>query len=429
MRRSVLSALLLLAASAVTAHAAIIPITTQGVIILQPEQGCSLFEADDGNTYTLTSQGIFTDGDRVQVSGTINTDILGTCSGVAGYQINVTSIGPAFAGIGTISISKTGPRLTTDDGRVFKLQNGGNSRLGGTMYVQGAVQLDERSIPTIINNTVGRAFSGLARIISLAPGNLLIRAEDGAYYSLDRRGSLGAFIQENDLIFVEGIRGTSANDITPLTSVTARPAFHASGNIIAQGAGVALDAQTLIFANPFITPAINAMPAGTKAYLRGRRTDDYDYGEVKTPNFIRRGVAGASYSTIGIIDTDTKTLLSLNDGKTIHLENVGSDVFTPDGSLAYVAGHIASEDAFSVTFLNNETRMGVMEEGTILNGYGCTPIIVFDTVGWVFPLNLGGYQVNQHVAVTGGINPDTPCLDAPGLIDNTIIETACPNCE
>jgi hypothetical protein len=428
-RKILLSVLAAAAAFASTAHAAIINVSTQGVIVEHPNSVCSVFEADTGETFTLSSLGGYTHGDRVHVTGTYDTNQFSQCENTGGPTITVSAIQPAFAGVGAISFTKTSTILTTPDNRTYLVPAAGSIRAAGNVYVQGTVTPGSRTLSTINATSVGPGFSGFGRITSFGPGPITFVSEAGATYTLDRPGSIGTQFYENDLIFVEGIRGTTVGGVTPLTSVTARPAFHAKGQVIAHGAGVALDPHTMIFAGPYTATAINSTTIGTSVYVRGRNADDYDYGETKTANFIRESTSGDAYATVGILDVASSTVFSLTDGTTVYLECTGNDYLTPDGTLVYVAGQVASQTLTTVTYARNEVRIGIMEEGYLYNGFGCTPIIVFNTVGWVFPRNTGGYPVNTHVAVTGGLNLQIPCFDLVGLVDNTIIETACPNCE
>ncbi len=432
-RLSRLAALLLAPAAllAPSTHAAIINVSFQGVIVENAGGACTTFEADNGSTYILSTLGAFSAGDRVHVTGSYNDQQVGICFNTGGPTINVTSIQPAFAGVGTLVTINEKSRLTTDDGRVFVVQNGGAAR-ASRVYVQGIVTIPSaRGNPVITSNVIGPAFSEFGRIISLTPGNLRFKADSGGIYSLDRPGSLAGVV-EGDAIFVEGIRGSiGPGGVTPITAVTARPAFHASGRVASTPAGNVLDPDTLILPDRYTASALAPFPAGAKVYLRGRSADDYDYGEAKPAHNVRLSAAGASYSTVGVLNTANNTLFSLSDGSTIHLEYNGNPLYTPSGSLAYVAGEISAQSPGSVTLSHNEVRIGIDAEGFLVNGFGCTPIIVFDNGGYVFPKYNAPYPVGEHVRVVGGITFDLPCADEVGLVDNSIVSTPAPciNCE
>lgn len=410
-----------------SAIAATINVSLQGVLVQDVTGGCITFEGDDGATYFLSTLGGFAAGDRVHVTGSYNDTQAGVCFNTAAFQITVTQLRPTFAGVGTISVVGEKTRLVTDDGRTFVLQNTGGFRSGARAYAQGTVTAS-RTTWVLSGNTIGPAFSEFGRITSLAPGALRFTSESGAVYSLDRPGSING-VFEGDAVFVEGIRGRlGAGGVTPLTSVTARPAFHASGRI-AQGGGFAPD--TLILGDQYTASAIAGTPVGTKVYLRGRSADDYDFGEFKPVRNIRLSRADISYTALGILDTASRTVTNYLDNTVIHLEHIGNPFLNPSGSLVYIAGAVASEGFNTVTLSHNEVRIGIIQEGVLLNGFGCTPIIRFDNGGYIFPKNNGGLPVNTRVRVTGGFTFQVPCNDEYGMVDNTIEASPnqCPNCE
>jgi hypothetical protein len=428
--RKLLAAALIgtMAMIAAPASAGIVNVSMQGVIVENAAGGCQTFEADDGATYLLSTLGGFQPGDRVHVTGTYNDLNAGVCFRVAGYVINVTSIKPAFAGVGTLIKVGEKARIQTDDGRNFVVQNSGAYRSGARVYVQGQVT-PGRTISTITSNVIGAPVSEFGRITSLTPGGLRLAGESGAVYALDRPGSING-VFEGDYIFVEGIRGKPVGGVTPVTSVTARPAFKASGSVVAGAGGNEFLPDTLIFPDRYTADALTGFPVGSKVYLRGRSTDDYDYGEARGSRYVRLSLAESSYAAVGVIDTTAGTVINGSDGTLIQLEYAGNPVLNPNGSLVYVAGTIAAQGLGTVTLSHNEVRIGIASEGTLLNGFGCTPIIRFDNGGYIFPKNNGGLPVGSHVRVIGGFTFDAPCNDEYGLVDNTIELTGgCANCE
>lgn len=431
---SLLASGLALAASSAavsSASAAIINVSTQGVILTHISGACDYLAGDDGKTYFLSSMGGFTSGDRIHVTGSYNDNSAGFCFNMGGAQLNVTAVKPAFAGVGTVAIGVDRARLVTDDGRSFTLPNSGGFRNGARVYVEGIVQTGARTGPAITNNVIGAAFSDFGRLTNSTRGSLRFKSDAGVVYSMDRPGSLGDVLA-GEYIFVEGIRGKAdGSGVIPLTSVTSRSAFHASGRVVAAGTGVAFQPDTLILDNRFTASALAGFPVGSKVYLRGRNADDYDYGEVKPAYNVRLSRASASYTGVGFIDTNAKVMVNLADGNIVHLENIGDPIFNPNGSFVYVAGAISAQSPGSVTLVNNETRIGVDLEGYLVNGFGCTPIIRFDLGGYLFPKYNVPYAVGEHVRVIGGITFDVPCTDENGLVDNSIVATPppCINCE
>lgn len=424
-------ALFALLAAAASTRATIVNVSTQGVILTDVSGICEYFASDDGKTYFLNSTGGFTSGDRVYVTGSYDDTSSGFCFNFGGPRVTVTAVKPAFAGVGTLAIATDRVRLLTDDGRSFTLPNSGGFRTGARVYVEGIVQTGARTGPAIVNNVIGNAFSDFGRLTDTTPGSLRFKSDAGVVYSLDRTGSVGGVLP-GEYVFVEGIRGKiDGNGVIPLTSVTARPAFHASGRVVAAGSGVAFQPDTLILDNRFTASALAGFPVGSKVYLRGRNADDYDYGEAKPAFNVRLSRASASYTGVGFIDTNAKVMINLTDGNIVHLENIGDPIFNPNGSFVYVAGAISAQSPGSVTLVNNETRIGVDAEGFLVDGFGCTPIIQFDGGGYLFPKYNAPYHVGDHVRVIGGITFEVPCTDENGLVDNSIVATPppCIDCE
>ena len=399
---------------------AIVPVSTQGVLVQQSGGACITFEADNGQTYLLDSQGSFVAGDRIQVDGSYDDTTVGWCGNTGGPRIGNLTIKPAFAGVGTLVSTAFGIRLQTDDGRLFALQNSGGSRAGTAVYVQGTVDTAART-PTIINNVIGPSFSGFGRITDIDPANIRFTAESGQVYSLDRFGSVPIYTTiVGDYVFVEGIRGKAINGVIPLTSVTARPAFNASGRVVATSSGVAFDADTLIFAPQYTASALTGQAVGSKVYLRGRNADDYDFGEARTANNIRLSRVGASYTAVGYLDRATKTVINLDDGTLVNLEWPGDPLFHPNGSIVYVAGPIASQGPGTVTLSHNQARPGVIAVGRIINGVTCSPIVLTQQNARIFPKNNGGFPFLTNVRIVGGLTFDSPCFDESSVVDNTI---------
>lgn len=433
MKSAVLSALMV-AGCATGALGAIVNITAQGVIVQNISGSCSTFEVDDGRTFMLSSMGSFSPGDRVEVTGTYNDQSVTLCFDTGGPMINVSNIKAGFAGIGTLVIAGEKARLFTDDGRVFIVQNSGGLPSGLQVYVQGTVTPPmTRGNPVIVNSAIGPAFGDFGRLTDVSPGHLRFVSESGVTCTLDRIGSVPYYsTNAGEYVYLEGVRGLGGRDgLTPLTAVTARPAFSASGRVVSTPGGNAFAPDTLILPDVYTADALANLKVGKKVYVRGRSADDYDYGEAKPDHNVRLCRVGDSYTALGYIDRGTGTMINMEDGALVHLEYNGDPLFNPTGSFVYVAGVLASQGTNTVTLSHNQTRMGVLAEGFIVQGFGCTPIIAFDGGGYLFPKYTAPYGLGEHVRVGGGVTFDRPCADENGLIDNTIVATpwTCPDCE
>jgi len=406
--------------------AAIVKVALQGVLVRSLDQSCVSFQGDDGVFYVLSSLGGFVAGDRVHVQGSYNTQMASICSGNGGPFISVTAVSPAFAGIGTLIRVGNQTRLQAPDGRVFQVQNLGGFAAGAQVYAEGIVTTNV-SPPRISNNVIGRPFSGFGRLTNTTAGTLRFRSDAGVNYSLDRIGS-NPYALVGDYVFVEGIAGNPSGGITPLSSVTSRPAYSEMGEVVSAPWGAGFVADTEIFGATYSAAGLSSFQIGNKVYVRGRGADDYDYQEVKGNNDLRQSVVSTRYVGYGTLNSITKTVVDDVSGVLINLEGTGNPSWNPNGSYVYVAGQISSTGPGTVTLSHNQIRQGFLLEGFIVNGFGCSPIIAFDSGGYLFPRNLGPYQVGDHVQVKGGFTFAVPCADVGGLVDNSIIETAVPEC-
>lgn len=406
-----------------------VPISIQGVIVQDLTGLCSTFEADDGMTYILSTLGKFTPGDRVYVEGTYDENFAGVCFNTMGYHIEVERLRPAFAGVGTITLVGSQTFLVTSDGRSYLLQNPGGHRAGTLVYAQGTV-VATRTMMVLDNTVIGRGFSGFGRITSLTPGDVRIVTDTGVSYLLDRPGSIAGAVV-GDLIFVEGIRGRpDAGGPIPLGSVTARPAFEASGRVVASGGGLVFDPETLInFGQTYTADAVYAFTEGDKVYLRGRRTDDYDYGEAKPVRDVRESQADLGFSGVGVLDRASGTVQLTDQDTAVSITRMGDPLWFPTGTLVYIAGSIGAQGPGSITLTQNQIRFGLDRVGRLVLGFGCSPIIAFYGGGYIFPRNTGGLPLEEWVRVVGGITFEDPCMDTDALVDHTIVVAPCPNCE
>lgn len=418
--------------SARDASADIVPVSLQGVIVEAINGNCTTFEGDDGVSYILSTLGEFSAGDRVHVTGAYDDTQGSICYETPGPLVLVSEIRPAFAGIGTVGIVNEQLVMVSEDGRTFVVENLGGFGPGASVYVQGKV-VETRTLPRITANVIGPAFASFGRIVSFTPSGVRFRSDAGENYLLDRPGSLGWNALEGDYIYVEGIvTASGVTRLTPITSVTARPAFRAAGYVVQGASGVAFDPDTLFsFGATYTSAGLEAFAPGSLVYVRGRSADDYDYGEAKPIRNVRKSSIGAAYVGVGTLNRAARTMTNAEDGTVVHLEHIGNSLFNPDGSLVYVAGPIASQGPGMVTVSHNEVRIGVILEGVLGIGFSCSPIIFFNEGGYAFPRNNDGLPLGTHVRVVGGVSFEVPCTDEPGIVGNTIEETPfpCINCE
>lgn len=392
-----------------------VPVALHGVLVQSvSDLFCVRFEADNGDSYVLSNRGSFVAGDRVYVEGTVPQTSASVCENELTPIVTVSLIRPGFAGIGTIVTQSGQKRLQTDDGRVFALQNNGGFADGARVYTRGSV-VTVQSPAQIAGNTIGAAFSVFGRLIGTPPGDRRVLGEDGVTYQLDAVGAHNA--AASDYVYVEGIL-SSAADPRPVTSAAARFAFSTSGDVVSDGAGgKAFQADGVMFNDVFTVAGLSSFPIGAEVYVRGLRTDDYDYQEPRNGNSIRQARVGAGYSALGVLNLAAKTVTNVDNGAIVTLENTGP---FPNGFFVYVAGEVASSGAGTVTLRHNQTLIGLELFGTLEVGFECAPLFVGGG-GYYFLENTGGFPFGSSVTVRGGIMRKVAPCDFDSFINNTIM--------
>ncbi len=390
-----------------------VTVALHGVLVQSlSDINCLRFEADSGDSFVLTNRGSFVAGDRVYVEGTVPQTTATVCESELTPFITVSLIRPGFAGIGTIVTQSGQKRLQTDDGRLFGLQDNGGFADGARVYTRGSV-VTLQSPAVISGNTIGAAYSGFGRLMGTPPGDRRVLGEDGVTYHLDAVGAHNA--AASDYVYVEGILG--AADPPSVTSAAARFAFSTSGDVVSDGAGgKAFQADGVIFNDVFTVAGLSSFPIGAEVYVRGLRTDDYDYQEPRVGNTVRQARVGAGYSALGVLNLGAKTVTNVDNGVVIALENTGP---FPDGFFVYVAGELASSGSRKVTLLHNQTLIGLEATGTLQIGFECAPLFVGGG-GYYFLENTGGFPFGSTVTVRGGILRSVAPCEFDSFINNTI---------
>ena len=388
------------------------PVAVHGVLTA-PNRDilCTRFEADTGASYVLSSQGTAQVGDRIYVEGMVPQTMAGTCEGALLSLINVTSVRPGFAGIGTIINASGQLRLQTSDGRIFALQNTGGFGAGAQVYTRGYVDTS-LSPPRISSNTIGTPFAAFGRLLGTPPGNRSFRADSGTTYTLDAVSAYAA--ATSDDLYVEGILGAGNN----VSSADTRFSFGTSGNVVDDGAGgKAFLADNILFNDTFTVAGLSPFALGSKVFVRGQAPGDYDYLEPRADSAVRQPVVGTGYTALGTLNLAGQSITNVDDGTVVQLENTGNFA---DGTFLYVAGAVGSSGPGSVTLSHNLALYGLELEGDLMNGFECTPLFVGGG-GYFFLENSGGYPVGSHVTVRGGIDFHAAPCDFDCFVNNTII--------
>jgi hypothetical protein len=386
---------------------------------------CNAFETDSGQLFVLNDYGGFVVGDRVFVRGSFST--IGVCGSLILSRL-ANTIEAAFAGTGTIVTDRVlGRALETPEGARYKLVSPLDFGVGEEVFVRGTVRTRVSPITGqteywIFSSVIGTAFTGFGRL-SGGAGSFDVELEGGTTFQLDGPGY--AFAADGDYVFVEGLVDSTTTPPT-LRHNASRKAHQVPGEIIDGGGGVpAFKAETVIFNDVFSLLDFEGFQIGERAFVRGRKLDDYDPQEVRS-NVIRDARIDFEFSACGTIAPDlvgTGVSFYATSGEVFELEHTGGFA---SGQLVYVAGGL---DATLTRYASNVIAPCAELQGTLQHGFECTPLFVSNASagesGSFFLLeNLGGYQVGEALCVLGGIMAcdigcPTPCMVANTTSDCT----------
>jgi hypothetical protein len=383
-----------------------------GVLSNRPvESLCTIFEADDGRDFILSTTAGHQLGDRIYVEGTSPSGTAGVCNEVVYPFLNNTVTRPGFAGIGTLERQGAAVRLRTDDGRLYGLRKHFGFDVGERVYVRGWVATHQ-SPPFIDQNVIGAPVSGFGRFIGTSWNDRRILGEDGVTYRLD--GLSARFVEFGDHIYFEGIRGPVIGGATSVMSSTGRYAFHATGRVVLENGLKVVKSDQLLFDDTFRAPGLDAFGVGEKAFVFGIAPEDYDYLEPRNGRTIRASRTGLGYSGTGLFSGNTfvasdSTILDVEFGGTL-----------PPGQLAYIAGALDLSDPEAPLVHQNVVLHGIDTTGTLELGFECAPLLIGS--GAYFVEDEEGIPLHHCVHVVGGISFDAAPCPFPAIIDDTLTD-------
>jgi hypothetical protein len=136
------------------------PMLEDSGVLVAGEQ-CTLFRADYGGDFILADYGEFQPGDRVRVTGLVDTTCQVSCAETLGcVRMNTISASePAFAQCGEIIHGTICDLFAADDGGVYRLDDYGDFAVGDRVRVAGTLVTDcinpcEQDEGCIVNNTI-----------------------------------------------------------------------------------------------------------------------------------------------------------------------------------------------------------------------------------------------------------------------------------
>jgi hypothetical protein len=385
-----------------------------GVLSNRPvESLCTIFEADDGRNFILSTTAGFQLGDRIYVEGTIPSGTAGVCNEVIYPFLNNTVTRPGFAGIGTLERQGGVVRLRTDDGRVYGLRNrfGFGVGVGARVYVRDWVAANQNP-PFIDQNVIGVPVSGFGRFIGTSSSDRRVLGEDGVTYRL--AGLSARFVEFGDHVYFEGIRGPVSGGARNVQSSTGRYAFHATGRVVLENSVKVVKSDQLLFDDTFRAPGLDALGVGEKAFVFGIAPEDYDYLEPRNGRTIRDSRTGLGYSSTGLLSGNT---FVASDSTTVEVEFGGT---LPPGQLAYIAGELDLSDPGAPLVHHNVVLHGIDTTGTLELGFECAPLLIGS--GAYFVEDEEGIPLHHCVHVVGGISFDSAPCPFPAIVDDTLTD-------
>lgn len=383
-----------------------------GVLSNRPvESFCTIFEADDGRCFILSTTAGFQLGDRIYAEGTVPTTSAGVCNEVVYPFLINTVTRPGFAGIGTVERQGKAYRLRTDDGRLYGLRNGNNFGVGARVYVRGWVATNQNP-PLIDQNVIGVPVSGFGRYIGTSFNDRRILGEDGVTYRLD--GLSARFVEFGDHIYFEGILGSITGGARNVLGSTGRFAFHATGAVVLENGVKVVKSDQLLFDDTFRAPGLDAFAVGVKAFVFGIAPEDYDYLEPRNGREIRASRTGLGYSSTGVFSGNTfvasdSTMVQVDFGGTL-----------PPGQFAYIAGELDLTNPGMPFVRKNIALYAVDTTGTLEFGFECAPLLIGS--GVFFVENEEGIPIHNCVHAVGGVSFDAAPCPFFALIDDQLTD-------
>jgi hypothetical protein len=387
-----------------------------GVLSNRPvEWACTLFEADDGRTFILSTTEEFQLGDRIFVAGTIPTNTAGVCNEVVYPLLDVRFIHPAFAGIGTIVQESGQHRLRTDDGRDYGLRNRRGFAAGARVFVRGWVDATQNP-PVIEQNAIGAAVSGFGRFLGSSSTDRRILGEDGATYLLDNLSA--RFVEQGDLIYFEGIHASGEaveGGQVQVVRSNGRYAFHATGRIVLENGGKVVNSDQLFFDDTFAASGLDTFAVGEKAFVLGIAPQDYDHGEPRNGRTIRSSRTGPGYSSTGTFQAGG--LFVAADQTVLEVDYPGT---LPLGTLAYIAGELDTSGPGLPVVRTNIVLFGIDTTGTLEIGFECAPLLIGS--GIFFVENEEGIPFHNSARAIGGVSFDAAPCPFAAIVDDELID-------
>ncbi len=189
-----------------------------GVLVRGVE--CTLFAADSGGLWVLDTLGGFGAGDRVWVTGEIESPCVTFCQEGTGC-IHNASIGACFEDCGVLVQPGGSNCLVIDTGgQRYVIANPGEFQPGDRVWVEGCLVFGGCSdacgvdLPCVLDNTIGRCFEDCGRLENGPQGCAVVITDDGTSYLLERDSEL----PRGTRVWVQGCLNPQSHVCPPFTA-------------------------------------------------------------------------------------------------------------------------------------------------------------------------------------------------------------------
>lgn len=381
---------------------------------------CLVFTADDGLRLVPETLGGFQAGDRVLVSGTVNTNVAFVCGGELVFPLQQNTIGACFAGCGTLETDDTGTCLyfvSAEQGERFRLEELGGLPAGTQVYVSGRVDpapaaCGDQLLPAIVSNVTGPCHRATGRLISTF-GCVNLVAFTGERYDIEH---VSRFVA-GDYVTVEGL--LSGEDLGACGNLlvqanTLRADFGGPGTIVADAhCGIAFEADEGGFNSRYRLENGGSFAAGDRVVVTGRFAEACAaVGDCALPCIMDNTIDALFAQSGQFAGNSGECAVFLPDdgNPPLTVEHSGG---LPPGTPVFVTGAVSIDSpvcvASEVPVLRHNTADPFIDIcGDLLIGFECTPILS-TSLGVFWVENLDFFVLGDRVRVRGAVT--SGCVD------------------
>ena len=373
---------------------------------------CIVHVADDGTIVRPIDLAGVQIGDRVFVSGTINTNTASVCNGTIVPTLINDTIERCVAECGQLVEVGGCLRFDSDRGVSFILENTGTFAAGARVYVHangtdGTVRCHGEDLPFIRSNLIADCFERTGRIVSQFGCPSLLTA-DGSRFDLLTFGPFA----EGDFVSVQGaldeeINGGCSQPLVNFNSI--KEAFGDAGTLVNDPTcGPIFVADTIGI--KFVLDNTGAFQVGDRVVVTGQIDNECSGPSGCATPCLRGNSIGALTTACGSIDFGPAECLVFtpDDGSASFALEFAN--FSIPGPL-FVAGTLEApgtlcDDGAGTSVMRHNVFLPCVDVcGEFRTGFHCTPLFSADDGETYWADNRGPYNVDDRVRIRGGLHP------------------------